>query len=349
MNKYEVEQRYPDLLEKDNDPSLQNLVRDLDAIYTESMVPSRLTWAAMRARSMEDTLTKRALVAPFHVKPIYRFSLSLSTAISLLFVTLALASAASVAFSPQVRYVLGLESQVNQTRSASDFTALNQSRTVSGINIKLEAAYADQLDIVVGFSTHSSTVNHSAIVAQLHTKQGQSLPSGIGAFFTGDETKTTGEAWHYDATSITGDPKQLDLVLDVTVNNQKATFAFTIPFHGGKVVALNGRRATSNGITVVLEKAIIAKSGTMFLVQGLPLKSEVTDSSLQVPAGKKNYGEAAGVFKINASDPYERVLYEQTISAQPGSNWTLTLKNIAVAKNGKNTVLNTWTFTFPVQ
>jgi hypothetical protein len=49
--RYNLERRYPDLLQQEDDQALYKLVNDLDAAYTRPELPHGLTWATTKARA----------------------------------------------------------------------------------------------------------------------------------------------------------------------------------------------------------------------------------------------------------------------------------------------------------
>lgn len=327
MNKYDLEQRYPDLFSEESDQEMYKLVSDLSTAYTKPALPSWLTWATTKARYTEDTIAKRAPALPRRFKPARAFSFSMGTAVALLLVVVTLASASSFALSPQLRDVLGLSGPADKPLQESDFTMLHQVKTINGAKVKLEAAYADAGEIILGQTITQKKQSGKAIYTKLRTKQGQELYESLGTFGADIKSDQFAQSVSYDATDISGNPKQLDLVLDVFVGQEKTTFTFSIPFHGGKVVMPN-QSVTSNGTTVTLEKVVIARSGTIFFMKGFAFRPGILpDTELSMRGDAKSYGSAIGITKRSATDPYERIFYGKSLVGKSG-NWVLTLKEV---------------------
>ncbi|EFH90803.1 DUF4179 domain-containing protein [Ktedonobacter racemifer] len=343
MKKFDIEQEYSDLLEQEHDQVTRTLLSDLHTAYTHPVPPLWLSWRTTKARYLEETLTKRTAALPRHFAPAHRFSLSMGTAIALLFVVVTLASASTFALSPQVREVLGLMSFGNPPSEVihnSDYTLRHQSRTIGGVEVTLEGVYADQVEISIGFSTRSTSKNTPPIdVPQLRTKQGQTLPGYIGGI-----TSESAQAWSYDATSITGNPRQLDLLLDISIGHERATIAFTAPFHPGKVIQFNGLQATSNGVTLTLDKMVHARSGTEFFIRGYQGKRGFRTQATLSSSEASNY-------EMSGMPEFKRVIYARYIPIEKSKNWSLTIKDIIPKGNPdtpKDAKPSTWTFNFQV-
>src|SRR5581483_9438841 len=124
---------------------------------------------------------------------------------------------------------------------------------------------------------------------------------------------------------IRGNPQHLDLVLNVLVEKQQTSFAFTIPFHGGKTVLVN-QSITSIGETVTLEKVVIAPSGTTLIVKGLSMKKRyaLLAGSLRVP-GSPEILSAAAIFKLSPDDQFVRLLYGGGLMNKLG-RWSFTIE-----------------------
>lgn len=351
MNKNDLQQRYSDLLERENDPAIHTLISDLDTACASFEAPKWMNWATTRTRYMEDTLAKRAPAVPRHFKPAYRLSFSMGTALVLVFTMIAISSAATV-YSPQLRWALGLATPNQyQTVYDSDFTTLNQTRTVDGVEVNLQAAYADSVDITVGFSTHVTADNQlHETDALLRTSQGQMLPLSIGAFQSAEKDGTSAHADHYDATNITGSPKQLNLVLDVLINQKKTTFAFMVPFHVGKVINV-GQQSTSIGVTATLEKLIVAKSGTVIFLKKTSNSGAAKGTAGVLPTVELHVPGVAKPYIQPASVTGQEIIYREHIPVNTGT-WTLTLGQVIPKgdpNTPKNVKLGSWQFSFQVQ
>lgn len=321
---YELKQRYPDVLGQEDDHALDALVSDLDELYTKPEMPHWLTWATTKARATEDLATTKQ-VLPRRLMPLRRFSFSMGTALALVLLFVTIAGAASFALSPLVRQVLGFTQTQSKGIPEERFTVLNQEKTINGMRIKLEAAYADANEIIIGLYSQSIDGKKHAIDAMLKTKQGQKLRSNIGVFEAEGIQHDLGEGWYYDATEIHGNPQNLDLVLDVLVERQQTSFAFTIPFHGGKTIQVN-QSVTSIGETVTLEKVVMAPSGTTLIVKGLSMKKRyaLLEGSLKVP-GSPEILSAAAIVKLSPDDQFVRLLYGGGLMNKRG-RWSLTIE-----------------------
>jgi len=131
---------------------LSELVSDLDEVYTRPEMLPWLTWATTKAQATEDVTATQQML-PRRLIPLHCFSFSIGTAIVLVLLFVTIAGATSFALSPLVRQALGFTQTQGKGIPENDFTVLNQEKTVNGMRIKLEAAYADANKVINGLSS----------------------------------------------------------------------------------------------------------------------------------------------------------------------------------------------------
>lgn len=249
------------------DQALQELWRYLDAAYTRPQTPPWMTWATTRARFQEEQKAKTVRLLPRYVFQVQRASLTMRLGLGLVLLLLIL-TAAGVALSPLLRETLGFTPTSNQLVQNEQFTLLQQSTTVNGKRITLNAAYADANQVILGMTIDQSLT----VLPTLKTKQGKELPvlviNSSGSQFGNAQI---GEASVFDASGLPFSATKLDLILELGISNTQTvvTFNFSVPSHGGRVLTPNAK-ATTDGITVTVTKVVIAPSSTVVSVQGLP-------------------------------------------------------------------------------
>ncbi|MBN1367730.1 MAG: zf-HC2 domain-containing protein [Dehalococcoidales bacterium] len=191
--------------------------------------------------------------------------------------------------------VKGLFNQyAEQIENAGLAQVMDINKTIDGVTVSLERAYADSNAVIVGYSINGPKNNYFAIPAKLSTDDGNLLQGMIGFNIVEDSDMILGD-WRpgehaavlmsYDASSIEGTPKEINLHLEVNVdiNIEISTltgetdgnsvgpfiFNFTVPFHGGKNIVLNQTVETS-GYAITLERAVITPWATRIELQTQP-------------------------------------------------------------------------------
>ncbi|HEY7415969.1 MAG TPA: DUF4179 domain-containing protein [Ktedonobacteraceae bacterium] len=152
------------------DQASQALWRYLDAAYTRPQTPPWVTWATTRSRFQEEQVAKTVRFLPRYVFQVRRASLTMRLGLGLVALLVVL-TAAGMALSPLLRETLGLTPTSHQLIQDDQFTLLQQSTTVNGKQVTLNAAYADANQIILGMTIDPSLASQG-IVPVLKTRQG---------------------------------------------------------------------------------------------------------------------------------------------------------------------------------
>lgn len=279
------------------DPALEAYARRLEEIYTGSELPADLTWQDLRSRPAQTTLPGRRMTAlrwvmvhPMHRKPMRVALIMAALAVVLMAAGFAYATGL---FSPLLTHDLKSYPGTNSVLANKEFVTINQSKTIDGFTLTLEAAYADANNAVLGYSiklpAEFKNDGHwwAFGIDSLRTTRGLVLPglSSVGV-------RASTDVISYDAGVIQGSPATLQMHAEITfgcdssedangqLNNcsQKATqiskdlhwtFNFSVPFRQGHVINVH-QSATDHGVTATLDRVVLTDSGTRVYLNGLP-------------------------------------------------------------------------------
>ena len=175
------------------------------------------------------------------------------------------------------------------------FIRVNLSKRIGGYTITIVRGYADANQIIIEYIV-TRDANHKQVFADLSStlrlQKGSTL-RGNGSFGAFDPKKNLGSeamVFDFDAANIPAeDTKELSLqliinsinnitdpngapthvtgALPISVARNPVTFAFSLPFHLGRIVILH-KTVTVAGISVTLERMVATPSETRFDVQG---------------------------------------------------------------------------------
>ncbi|MDQ2713999.1 MAG: DUF4179 domain-containing protein [Chloroflexota bacterium] len=367
MPKQDIKQDYSDILDGPEDAHLAHLVQDLNSIYTAPERPAYLTWARVRGMQAQKSQGQgRILTLPRARRRRWQWSIQ-AIAVAILAVSLiaGTAYAAVKVISPMLSPALtksinGFNAEPNFAPSdrlqARDFTLIGQTKTLAGVTVKLEAAYADINRVFLGCMVESKDAKKIATLpgkGGLNTRQGLLLPQSESGG-SDENTLNFPLVATFDANVITGEPKQLDLHLTMLVGTMvqpprekpqlqvlgTLAFDFSVPFHLGKVLT-PGLSATVRGQKVTLEKIVMALSGTRIYIGGLKDIEKRTQQGIKL-------------FVPNVKD------YVHAHEWSPTSNgtWAFDYPQVLTHKDGKWTIvvweadpnvtslsqIRTWTF-----
>ena len=209
------------------------------------------------------------------------FALVLVMLLSLVFVEFAMRQAAVTPAYPSSR---GL-----------DFTTIDITKSLGGMTVHLESAYADATNIYLRSTVEYVGKSPADLEAPpssdwgvaLITSSGMAIPFMDGCIMpvyqpgtaTSSATPVNEQLftcfYHFDGASVKGTPSSLQLTLrltppqgfpNVTVPRHGTQlppldFTFTVPFHAGQTVAV-GQTATSHGWSITFDRIVITPSET---------------------------------------------------------------------------------------
>lgn len=300
----------------EQDRALQELWRYLDVAYTRPQTPPWMTWATTRARFQEEQKAKTVRFLPRYVFQVRRASLTMRLGLGLALLLIIL-TAASAALSPLLRETLGFTPTAHQLVQNEQFTLLQQSATVNGKRITLNAAYADINQVILGMTIDPSLT----VLPTLKTKQGEELPV-LAIKVSGSKfgNSQIGEASIFDASGLPPSAAKFDLTLELGISNTQAvvTFNFTVPSHGGLVLTPDAR-ATADGKTVTLTKVVVTPSSTLVIVQGL--LNDTDNNSLQTGRLTAPDGSQFAQGRAAPADQGYTFLYYDSLLNKKGT-WT---------------------------
>ncbi|GHO47310.1 DUF4179 domain-containing protein [Ktedonospora formicarum] len=149
MDKHELQQRYPDLFDGQEDAAFHQLIEALDTTYQASVPSRRASWSLIQARFRLAHTPKRVLspIQWFTRQPSWS-ARSLGVIAALLAVLL-IAGTVYAAVSPFLRQVLFSNPATHSLVQNNLFHSIHQSRTVAGVTITIEAAYADANELII--------------------------------------------------------------------------------------------------------------------------------------------------------------------------------------------------------
>lgn len=258
----------------------------LHAIVAEDLRETRDLWPAVRKQIEKQPSTRRLLPIP---RPGWA---ALAVVLALAFGTAAYAAITSI-----------LDRAVNMDASGSQYLVenglverLNLSQTDGDITATLEWAYADANRVVVAYTiAHPADRENTSV--RLADEDGTVLPTIMGGYGY-VENGLMGDVQSFDASLVQGGPDVLRLRLHLEVSTfnlpdetltpplvrvdpetgasivvlepmeigaPAAVFdiPFSVPFHPGREVAI-GQTVEDAGISITLERAVIAPSDTRF-------------------------------------------------------------------------------------
>jgi hypothetical protein len=141
------------------------------------------------------------------------------------------------------------------------FTSTNQTQSTSSNTVRLQQTYADANNIVIGYTDTSlsklMTNNAPTITLPNHQtlKPTQMLIKEQG--------NTYAFLAYFDASSIQGNPQQVQLSISIPTQSTIAHFNTTVPVTAGKTVNIN-QSITSKGYTATIDRVVMTPSETRF-------------------------------------------------------------------------------------
>lgn len=354
MHKRNPKLPYAGGLNEQEDIRLAQLMRDLDRIYTAPEPPANLTWERARMMRMQQNQVQRSgITLPLARR--WQWSLRAVTAATLALLLIAgTAYAAVEVISPMLAHIIdrGPNSVTHALLQNDQFTVIGQTKTLDGVTVKLEAAYADTSQVIIGYTVVTSDSNKTALPAQeaaLKTSQGLVLtPGDSGA--SDYNVLHSAEVATFDAGAIAGEPEQLDLHLNMAVGtlvgprgkaqlqvNGALAFDFSVPFHRG-IVLTPEQSSVVDGQKITLEKVVIAPSQTRVYISGLKdIRDEHPAVELIVPGVDGRIAASNGAPIGNGAWGFR---YLQALFQKHGV-WTIIVRQVSL---NSSSTLRTWTF-----
>jgi hypothetical protein len=220
------------------------------------------------------------------------------------------------AASPQMREIF--LKYAGHIEKAGLVQQMDMSQTVNGVTVRLERVYADNNEVLLGYTVSGPTGKYLTHGEKLVTIDGQILSSGGGRGFVRNSTGELGN-WapsesvamisSFDASGISGSPEKLNLKLTVPVLDWTKpgidapvlgvfTFDFSVPVHPGKTIAVN-QTVEAAGIPITLRKVEISPYETKAFFQ--PLPQDIQDNgailsqiTLKMQSGKSIENSSGG-------------------------------------------------------
>jgi hypothetical protein len=251
---------------------------------------------------------------------------------------------------------------------------LDLSQTIDGVTVKLERAYADSNVVLVGFTVSGPEDRYYAEAGELSTSDGQNLRGMIGMGAVPGSKSILG-SWQsseraavitaFDASSLEGNPSELNLTLETSVADAATTgesttmgkatigpfkFDFSIPFHAGKVIEVS-QTVEAAGVPVTLERVVISPWTTRAVFSfDLPPEEDqsgcIPTVSLEFPSGKtQNFNFVFGGGSKSSFAQY----FVGDFSGEQGT-WNVVISNLNIDRGyGEGEELaGPWVFHFDV-
>lgn len=288
---------YPDLLdESSDDVDLVSLIRDLDAASATVRPPASLP------ASIEQALRERVAERERRGKRA-RPSLLLSRlprhlgAVAAVLLALVLLTGVAYAVVPILSRAFGRDPGLQPILQANLGKEVNHSQTVDGFTVSIQRVYADANRVVIGYTVSGppgrTFTNFFLDKPRLVAANGAILPYRARTD-AGTDSGTGGYVMWYDAADIAGNPKELDLRLEIPgIQAIQPThlsptpqppapqppvrlpgpfeFRFTVPFIPGRVAEVN-QTVTAGGIPVTLERVVVTPTETRAFLRFPPPK-----------------------------------------------------------------------------
>lgn len=370
-NRQPVSEVYADVLGTPPDPNLLHAVELLDqnlAVVTRKQAPPQVLAAIQRlaespppgarSRSVRSSRPVFRKWLPHRLSPIFAI---------LLVVVLAAATYHTVPILDRAFYV---DAGTRQIVSQDLGMRLNLSQTEAGYTVTLQRAYADANRIVVAYTIQGpANQPFDAIdrLAFLRSTLADANGAALDPLGGGDVVEGGSVLDNFDASSIPGEPKDLNLRLTVPLLQalQEAgqevpgaiapfTFRFTVPFHPGRVATPN-ETVTAGGAAVTLERVVVSPTETRLYLRGLDGTGILPDLTVDgwdsgtAPLVGWQPGHAAevsgGVWQTK--DGLLACDFGSPLMEKQGG-WTLVVRPGAATADGRQVSGGPWVFHFTV-
>lgn len=296
-DKYQIYERYPDLLTEQDNTNTLELVNDLDSLYTRSQPPMHLRHRGSQIWHTHSTKRKPRLnwFQPMYRQP-YRAS-RIAIIAALLAIVVLTGSVFAYALEPLLSRVFNMESGSQKVLQDNLFQPIGQSQTINGFTVTLERAYADANRVIIGYTIvkPKGHIYNSTMLSDtsLTTEQGITLRP-IDGYGYGNRAGPDATAPSFDASIIQGTPKELHLRfeatgIDVAEQNGPSikffqvksllAFNFTVVFHAGRVANLH-LITTTGGTTETLERVVVTLSEVRVYARGNGTIGELSVSTM---------------------------------------------------------------------
>lgn len=333
----ELYREYGDLLGADADPDLLRLVTDLDAISDTAQPPASVAAAreqALRERVRQARPTHRWVGPRWLPRRLGTVAASVLAALLLAGGVYALISVLDRAFDLNI----GTQRIVNEGLGRQ----LNLAQTVDGYTLTIGRAYADANQAVIGYTlrgpsdgSFTNLTLSGSVPPGLTDTTGTEFEPVIGTGTGVLEPETSGGLLTFDASSVAGAPRELDLRLEIQgleavdatgkseVINGPFSFSFSVPFVPGRAVELH-QIVESGGTRVTLERVVITPTGARADLRGVGPNADVElrvdgeNHSLKPPGTVPLLWEAGSVWSYFTPAPLMEKLGEWELIVRPG-------------------------------
>ncbi len=169
------------------------------------------------------------------------------------------------------------QANTSQLARSGQFTQIDQTQNIGSHTVSLQKVYADANNIIIGYTADVSRMAsippgpvHSVVPLvpsfTITLSNGQTLREDGAQFKTVSGQKRIAVLSYFDASSIQGNPQQLQLSFSI----MGAHFERTVPFHAGKTVQLNQKTFTNSaGYAITFDRVVITPSETRFFIKGM--------------------------------------------------------------------------------
>lgn len=361
------------------DERSDRLVRNLTELYSVNL-PAGLSWTEIEQKHREyQLLSKRegTMQQPTtSEKNIFlakrkQWSTSRRWTITAAAILVAVVLTAAAVVTPPLRNLFNQDPQAH--RVLNQFIELQQSQTMDGATVQLEAAYADSNLVIIGYSITTAEKDVSASFTAV-TPQGQVLSEFNGA---GSESnwsslgsKETNASYFiaFNTSDILSPPQEFTLHLTGEVDQGnisqiklghkphvlgKLSFEVSVPLHQGKILTPH-QRVTVHGRAATLERVVITPTLTSIFISGFP--EENPDQSLAYLVIPDTLDIQNKSYHALSSSPDEAqgngttwvLLYSADLSQLRGT-WKLTVVGEPTSSFAQGKPERTiWTFQFAV-
>jgi hypothetical protein len=361
------------------DERSDRLVRHLTELYSVNL-PAGLSWTeieqkhrayqllSMREGTMQQPTTSGKNVFPAKRK---QWSTSRRWTITAAALLVAVLFTAAAVVTPPLRNLFNQDPQAH--RVLNQFIELQQSQTVNGVTVQLEAAYADSNVVIIGYSITAAEKDVSASFTAV-TPQGQVLSEFNGAGSESDWSSLGSKETNassfitFNTSDVLSPPQAFTLHLTGEVGHWdisqmklghkpqilgKLSFEVSVPLHQGKILTPH-QRVTVHGRATTLERVVITPTLTSIFISGFPEENPDPSLAYEVPSGTLDIQNKSYNFLSSGPDEAQGngttwvLLYPDDLSQLRGM-WKLTVAGglaSSFEQGGPGGTI--WTFQFAV-
>ena len=288
--------------------------------------------------TVSDTINKIQKIHHYKKPNLFRLFLIPQTRLAWLLLPLILILMGGAVYAATTGVKMLFESWAEDVEKKGLAQELNLSQTIDGITVNLERAYADSNVVLIGYSVNQPENQNYRYGATLATSDGQALDPMVGMIGAPEMERlgmsNSAAIFVYDASEITGNPTELNLVLkagtfifpgingETTQPPGPLVFNFTVPFHAGKTIEVNQTIETA-GIPITLERVVITTWATRADFNFYPHYDGPSAVSLKLPSGNS---ENATLGKNMGTPLLQRYFYRDFTNES--GEWTIEIADL---------------------